>query len=113
MRGTRRVPQHHSGGLPPIGGGRVFIDIPPHKGPVVASISDQDARDLYEFRLPWNAWPSNCLSRAPLMTISPPSCAAAANLFAAHDSGDVPQMISAKNRVLRDFLRRYGKPNRQ
>ncbi|AII10622.1 MULTISPECIES: GntR family transcriptional regulator [Rhodococcus] len=75
-----------------------FIEIPPHKGPVVATISDQDARDLYEFREALECLAVRLfVERATDAAVGELREACTA-LFAAHDSLDVAEMIEAKNR---------------
>ncbi|MCV7355889.1 GntR family transcriptional regulator [Mycolicibacterium fluoranthenivorans] len=74
-----------------------FIEIPPHKGPVVSTISDRDARDLYEFREALECLAVRLfVERATQDAINDlhDSCT---TLFAAHDSLDVAAMIDAKN----------------
>jgi DNA-binding GntR family transcriptional regulator len=74
-----------------------FIEIPPHKGPVVAVITDRDAKDLFEFREALECFAvSLFVEKADEQTMHELSEAGEA-VFAAHDSGDISSMITAKN----------------
>lgn len=74
-----------------------FIEIPPHKGPMVTIITDQDARDLYEFREALECFAVELFVDKADPETRTALFMAGEVLFAAHNSGDIREMILAKN----------------
>ncbi|MDN3260910.1 GntR family transcriptional regulator [Streptomyces sp. CSDS2] len=91
-----------------------FLDIPPHKGPMVAVLSDEDARGIYEIREALESLAVRLFVERAAEAAVERLRAAVDELLAAHASGDVTAMLAAKgpfydvlyegaaNRVLRE-----------
>jgi DNA-binding GntR family transcriptional regulator len=91
-----------------------FLDIPPHKGPVVAVLSDDDARGIFEIREAIEALAVRLFVERAGDALVERLREVTDELIAAHASGDVPAMLAAKgpfydvlyegaaNRVLRE-----------
>jgi DNA-binding GntR family transcriptional regulator len=75
-----------------------FLEIPPHKGPLVARLNDREALDIYELRQALESFAvrlfverADDVALARLLT-------AATEVGAAHAAGDVAIMLEAKSR---------------
>lgn len=87
-----------------------FIEIPAHRGPRVAVITDADAKDLYEFREALECFAIGLfVDRADDQTLADLDIATE-EVAHAHESLDVPAMIAAKNRFYEVLYR--GASNR-
>ncbi|TVT51589.1 GntR family transcriptional regulator [Amycolatopsis rhizosphaerae] len=75
-----------------------FLVIPPHKGPIVARLSEEEARAIYEVREALECFAVRLFVERASDEMVAKLRDAVAKLGAAHDSGRVSRMLTAKNR---------------
>ncbi|WP_199434795.1 GntR family transcriptional regulator [Qaidamihabitans albus] len=74
-----------------------FLVIPPHKGPTVAQLSDQEARAIYEIREALECFAVRLFVERATDDHAAQLTEATDKVEAAHNAGDVSQMLEAKN----------------
>ncbi|WP_236791794.1 GntR family transcriptional regulator [Amycolatopsis sp. GM8] len=74
-----------------------FLVIPPHKGPVVARLTDDEARAIYEVREALECFAVRLFVERASDDVVARLEAVLAKLRAAHESGRVTRMLSSKN----------------
>ncbi|MQA08928.1 MAG: FCD domain-containing protein [Pseudonocardiaceae bacterium] len=74
-----------------------FLVIPPHKGPTVARLTDQEARAIYEVREALECFAVRLFVEHATNEDSAKLTEATAKVEAAHEAGDVSKMLEMKN----------------
>lgn len=74
-----------------------FLDIPPHKGPTVALMTDQEARAIYEVREALECFAVRLFVERGTDDDAAKLTEATRKVEAAHHAGDVSEMLTAKN----------------